>query len=616
MSNALDTNCSLSVPMVVYSPISPGDNGVVTSLYGTSPLPSSEGIMYSASPLPNPESSPSPSMVTTNGLYRPMTPPDASPNSGLLGSSGFYTGSGPVSDQKLNVPGNNGFYRPLTPSDTSVSQNMASPNTLYSPNSPADINANAVTNSSVFNSPNSTIDSDGFHVPSPSQFSGYETPENLMYSPQWGRETPKSEPLDHCDSGFSKTLMQQQPPLLEPDYEIEMANDPKLIEDMQSFIINNFPELEQQIENDSLVLQSSAIKLPSAAQIDADGVVKDFFSTYIVSSRNPRAWLEQDVFSWMCFIIQRFSLEQEPSSIPPLNGRTLMSSSDAHLTSLVGPDLSAARRFLHRVDPSANLEQMVIKKEEIEDSCPQIQLPATVESPSGAPRQQALTQSQPSYNHLQTPPQSVNSFEASTLDYILDNIGLENNNNSGKRVDAAFPSHPGCPPTHLEPLHSSYPATPNHYTTTVPHQSTTVPHQSYVVNNTAASSTTPSLVQDMVFNTNVCVDDPADSDSEDAPPSPPSGGRHHIQLYQFLKLMLNNHRRYGASIRWINREEGIFKIENSTEVARQWGIRKNRPKMNYDKMSRSIRQYYDKGVMKKTLRPQRLVYQFCAKYAQ
>lgn len=55
---------------------------------------------------------------------------------------------------------------------------------------------------------------------------------------------------------------------------------------------------------------------------------------------------------------------------------------------------------------------------------------------------------------------------------------------------------------------------------------------------------------------------------------------------------------------------GIFKIEDSVEVARLWGIRKNRPAMNYDKLSRSIRQYYKKGIIKKTEVSQRLVYQF------
>jgi len=59
---------------------------------------------------------------------------------------------------------------------------------------------------------------------------------------------------------------------------------------------------------------------------------------------------------------------------------------------------------------------------------------------------------------------------------------------------------------------------------------------------------------------------------------------------------------------------GIFKIEDSVRVAKLWGERKNRPQMNYDKLSRSIRQYYKKGIIKKTVNSKRLVYQFCPAY--
>ncbi|KAG7248862.1 hypothetical protein CRUP_012902, partial [Coryphaenoides rupestris] len=55
---------------------------------------------------------------------------------------------------------------------------------------------------------------------------------------------------------------------------------------------------------------------------------------------------------------------------------------------------------------------------------------------------------------------------------------------------------------------------------------------------------------------------------------------------------------------------GIFKIEDSAHVAKLWGIRKNRPAMNYDKLSRSIRQYYKKGIIRKPDVSRRLVYQF------
>ncbi|KAK3105772.1 hypothetical protein FSP39_005235 [Pinctada imbricata] len=68
---------------------------------------------------------------------------------------------------------------------------------------------------------------------------------------------------------------------------------------------------------------------------------------------------------------------------------------------------------------------------------------------------------------------------------------------------------------------------------------------------------------------------------------------------------------YSSCITWLDKEKGIFKIENSSRVASLWGRRKNRPAMNFDKLSRSIRQYYKKNIIKKTEKSKRLVYQFC-----
>ncbi|KAJ0068638.1 hypothetical protein NL108_010309 [Boleophthalmus pectinirostris] len=86
--------------------------------------------------------------------------------------------------------------------------------------------------------------------------------------------------------------------------------------------------------------------------------------------------------------------------------------------------------------------------------------------------------------------------------------------------------------------------------------------------------------------------------------------RQPIHLWQFLKELLLKPHNYGCCILWLNKEKGIFKIEDSAHVARLWGLRKNRPAMNYDKLSRSIRQYYKKGIIRKPDVSQRLVYQF------
>ncbi len=48
---------------------------------------------------------------------------------------------------------------------------------------------------------------------------------------------------------------------------------------------------------------------------------------------------------------------------------------------------------------------------------------------------------------------------------------------------------------------------------------------------------------------------------------------------------------------------------SALQVARRWGIQKNRPAMNYDKLSRSLRYYYEKGIMQKVA-GERYVYKF------
>ena len=42
-----------------------------------------------------------------------------------------------------------------------------------------------------------------------------------------------------------------------------------------------------------------------------------------------------------------------------------------------------------------------------------------------------------------------------------------------------------------------------------------------------------------------------------------------------------------------------FRIVQPEEIAKLWGARKNKPRMNYDKLSRGLRYYYSKGIMDK-----------------
>ncbi|XP_069093876.1 ETS translocation variant 4 [Pleurodeles waltl] len=88
---------------------------------------------------------------------------------------------------------------------------------------------------------------------------------------------------------------------------------------------------------------------------------------------------------------------------------------------------------------------------------------------------------------------------------------------------------------------------------------------------------------------------------------PPYQRRGSLQLWQFLVALLDDPTNSNF-IAWTGR--GMeFKLIEPEEVARLWGMQKNRPAMNYDKLSRSLRYYYEKGIMQKVA-GERYVYKF------
>lgn len=80
-----------------------------------------------------------------------------------------------------------------------------------------------------------------------------------------------------------------------------------------------------------------------------------------------------------------------------------------------------------------------------------------------------------------------------------------------------------------------------------------------------------------------------------------------IQLWQFLLELLTD-KACQSFISWTG-DGWEFKLTDPDEVARRWGIRKNKPKMNYEKLSRGLRYYYDKNIIHKTA-GKRYVYRF------
>ncbi|XP_073821097.1 uncharacterized protein [Musca autumnalis] len=84
-------------------------------------------------------------------------------------------------------------------------------------------------------------------------------------------------------------------------------------------------------------------------------------------------------------------------------------------------------------------------------------------------------------------------------------------------------------------------------------------------------------------------------------------GSGQIQLWQFLLELLSD----SSKSNYISWEgtNGEFKLVDPDMVAKLWGERKAKPNMNYDKLSRALRYYYDKNIMTK-VHGKRYAYKF------
>ena len=79
-----------------------------------------------------------------------------------------------------------------------------------------------------------------------------------------------------------------------------------------------------------------------------------------------------------------------------------------------------------------------------------------------------------------------------------------------------------------------------------------------------------------------------------------AGNNGQIQLWQFLLELLTD-KDCREVIQWVG-DDGEFKLNNPEMVAQMWGQRKNKPSMNYEKLSRALRYYYDGDMIAKVRR--------------
>ncbi|XP_041082050.1 ETS domain-containing transcription factor ERF-like isoform X2 [Polyodon spathula] len=98
---------------------------------------------------------------------------------------------------------------------------------------------------------------------------------------------------------------------------------------------------------------------------------------------------------------------------------------------------------------------------------------------------------------------------------------------------------------------------------------------------------------------------PGETDWAYKPESSP--GSRQIQLWHFILELLRKEECHDI-IAWQG-DYGEFVIKDPDEVARLWGARKCKPQMNYDKLSRALRYYYNKRILHKT-KGKRFTYKF------
>jgi len=329
------------------------------------------------------------------------------------------------------------------------------------------------------------------------------------------------------------------------------------------------------------------VKIEPVLDLAVEQVKKDIETTcgILAISSDPKKWKETDVRCWLLWTLQQFSLPMSMLDLDLWNmtGQTMVGLSEAEFRHRLpqGADTVYAQFDMWRTNASYHYPTEDCSTAHRYAPPPYPDYSWGPAEGSSSPMEAPITLEDSNTTEQDT------SF--SDIAYMLQMLDNQNN-------------PVGDPQTHYitpktEPCYSPHQASPPPYPGTADVQSHS-PGQ--------ASSD---------FGVDPMEEEEDDEEDElDTAQKSPSRPGTSIHLWQFVKELLLQPSLYSNYIHWIDRQKGIFKIVDSVKVATLWGKRKNRPAMNYDKLSRSLRQYYKKGIMKKTERSQRLVYQFCHPY--
>ena len=291
--------------------------------------------------------------------------------------------------------------------------------------------------------------------------------------------------------------------------------------------------------------------------------------------RDPRDWSMEHVAHWLSWAIREFSLgsgshiDSFISSLS-MSGKELCAMNKQDFITraplFMGDILWAHLEILQRETDQPQPPQADIKPSHTQ--IPAYYLP---QHPLPPPTSKTYTDLEPPVSRVPTlPPVTASSTPVS--------------------VPSSYPSYPPPPPsyyTSYTPPYASHNMNwmmGNEYLQCLPPSSFTLPPASSIPQQPTPPPSLP--------------------ESQSGPCFTGSGP---IQLWQFLLELLTD-KTCISIISWTG-DGWEFKMNDPDEVAVRWGMRKNKPKMNYEKMSRAMRYYYDKNIILKTP-GKRYVYRF------
>ena len=375
----------------------------------------------------------------------------------------------------------------------------------------------------------------------------------------------------------------------------------------------------------SLVLapQSTAPPLTPGSNKNFGDVLKNTYGTWDKDSerlgipRDPRLWSQENVSHWLAWAIREFSLQGPHCdsfvSHLAMCGRQVCSMSKEEF-------LQCAPPFMGDI-LWAHLE--ILQKEVDKENAKVENVPNNFSEPfsHSVPDQFPRT-----YTTLGVPPTSLTASEPlapiSSLSYSsrlydyppppgpplpsVDNIQYNYQSKAapppagGPRLPvysqsydpAGYMYHPAYQP---EPWLTAPPVSEPFQTNNIPMHH----HPAFLQREVTTSSSLETTNSRPLVQTPGII--------SQAPGGPCFTGSGPIQLWQFLLELLTD-KTCQSFIAWTG-DGWEFKMTDPDEVARRWGIRKNKPKMNYEKLSRGLRYYYDKNIILKTA-GKRYVYRF------